>query len=423
MATSNITKNFAISGKEQVEMFVHAIEESAQSRPVRTPVATRFVSDEAESIEFLEKKEKTAATFRLTEYPLYLYGAKSVALGACLAIKKLYPGQEVCGFIVKSLVDNPETLAGLPVRQLADLKEKNIYILIATPEDLHEEIISDLEEYGFRHYTCLDSQRESLWMERYFKELCLFPSIHMMFQRSEGCSKFIVYAVKSSRDKTQQILGGMPDWVHTIWVGAALGGECRAEERDDNGEHISEKNRNYCELTALYWMWKNKVKPGSQEDGRSVYYGLFHYRRMLDINDTDIQRLIENNIDVVLPFPTIHEPDIYEHHTRYVREADWDAMRQALKELQPEYAKVFPSILSQPYFYNYNMLVAKASVLDQYCEWLFPILERTEDLTTPKGNERSDRYIGYLGENLLTLYFMYHRNDLRIAHTGRKMLV
>jgi len=29
MATSSITKNFVISGKEQVEMFVNAIEESA----------------------------------------------------------------------------------------------------------------------------------------------------------------------------------------------------------------------------------------------------------------------------------------------------------------------------------------------------------------------------------------------------------
>lgn len=31
MATSSITKNFVISGKEQVEMFVNAIEESAKT--------------------------------------------------------------------------------------------------------------------------------------------------------------------------------------------------------------------------------------------------------------------------------------------------------------------------------------------------------------------------------------------------------
>ena len=37
MATSSITKNFVISGKEQVEMFVNAIEESAKNRPAHIP--------------------------------------------------------------------------------------------------------------------------------------------------------------------------------------------------------------------------------------------------------------------------------------------------------------------------------------------------------------------------------------------------
>ena len=39
MATSSITKNFIISGQKQVEMFVDAIENSANNRPVRTPVS------------------------------------------------------------------------------------------------------------------------------------------------------------------------------------------------------------------------------------------------------------------------------------------------------------------------------------------------------------------------------------------------
>ena len=58
MATSSITKNFVISSAKQVEMFADAIEASANDRPVRVPVAARFIKGEAELIEFMEKKER-----------------------------------------------------------------------------------------------------------------------------------------------------------------------------------------------------------------------------------------------------------------------------------------------------------------------------------------------------------------------------
>lgn len=67
--------------------------------------------------------------------------------------------------------------------------------------------------------------------------------------------------------------------------------------------------------------------------------------------------------------------------------------------------------------------MAKKTVLADYCSWLFLVLERVEEFSVPKGAERADRYIGYMGEVLETLYFIYHKKDFHIVHTGCKFLV
>lgn len=237
-----------------------------------------------------------------------------------------------------------------------------------------------------------------------------------------------VYVAKFHRDKTLGKEVRLSGWMIPIQVGAVLTDERVADILDSNGRNISYKNVNYCELTALYWIWKNRLSDGEALDCKAgkiqseKYYGLFHYRRFLDLQEKDLERLAMGDIDAVLPYPTVHTPDISEHHARYVKESDWDAVLQTLRELEPEYYAEYDGIFSREYLYNYNILVAKAGVLKNYCEWLFPILERVEELSSPKGSERADRYIGYIGENLLTLYFMYHNKKLKIAHTGRLML-
>jgi hypothetical protein len=61
MATSSITKNFIISGKEQVEMFANAIESSANDKTPRVPINVTYLQGADEVIKFMEKRKKANA--------------------------------------------------------------------------------------------------------------------------------------------------------------------------------------------------------------------------------------------------------------------------------------------------------------------------------------------------------------------------
>ena len=72
---------------------------------------------------------------------------------------------------------------------------------------------------------------------------------------------------------------------------------------DNRGDNISKKNVNYCETTALYWMWKNRLEDKSKDDAK--YFGLSQYRRMFTFTDEDMRKIFANDVDVVLPYPMI----------------------------------------------------------------------------------------------------------------------
>ncbi len=361
---------------------------------------------------------------------LSIYGAQGYALGAYEAIKTLYPKREISCFLVTSMDGNPSVLDGIPVRKLADFAagmsgedKQDTEILIATPEQVQPDIEEVLENFGFRRHKRLTFVR---WVEL----IKLFHVKHGRFLPLSavpvGCeTPFIrIYMAKSHVDKPLKKTSPLPDHVFPIQVGTDCCDTRVANLADNTGENISGKNGNYCELTALYWVWKNKLMESGTLDGEAgQYYGLCQYRRELDLQEDDLLRLVDNDVDVVLPYPLPYEPDIHAHHKRYIKDADWEAMLTALQELQPAYAAVFSEILEQPYLYNYNVILAKKSVLRDYCAWLFPILRRTEELSVPKGSERADRYIGYMAETLETLYFMKNAEQLTILHTGCRLLV
>lgn len=342
-----------------------------------------------------------------------IYGAQMVAVSIYYAIKTLYKDTNVICFIVKDMSGNPTSIDGILVKTLSEFNETGIQIIIATPENHHAAIIADLNAKGLNDYICMDSKTEAALMEKYYNETANFTTLRSL-DMGEEKAELAVFMSKFYKDQPLKCNYQAPDWICPIQAGAALTDIRIADICDNTGDNISEKNVNYSELSALYWVGKHT---------RADYMGLFHYRRILDVQEEDLYRLKENDIDVILPYPTMHYPNIGEHHRRYLKDSDWEAMLKALEECAPDYASALPEIFAKQYFYNYNMLIAKEEIFKDYCNWMFPILQRTEELSVPKGNERADRYIGYLGENLTTLYFMYHQQDYKIVHAGRRMLI
>ena len=57
-----------------------------------------------------------------------------------------------------------------------------------------------------------------------------------------------------------------------LHVGRALADHNLGWQGDNTGDNISLKNPYYCELTGLYWAWKNL---------KADAIGLVHYRRFL----------------------------------------------------------------------------------------------------------------------------------------------
>lgn len=109
-----------------------------------------------------------------------IYGAKSIALGVCKAVSEVYNDFEVVAFLVSSKENNPKTLAGLPVYELSEYTDQNIIILIATPEDLHRAIVENLEKNGFYNHVCIDSEKESELMEKYYDSIGQFKLLHRL---------------------------------------------------------------------------------------------------------------------------------------------------------------------------------------------------------------------------------------------------
>jgi len=215
-----------------------------------------------------------------------------------------------------------------------------------------------------------------------------------------------------------------------IHVGSAGSDLMLNGQSDSIEDNISEKNPTFCELTGLYWIWKNYDLEG--------YVGLCHYRRFflfrklgrtvmkrLVYNHSDFYRLrnslninfkVFNGYDIVLSEPVyLGGLSIYEHYCLFNRGSDLDTMAEVLFEKYPAYERSYKFFVhSSKELSPYNMFISSKRIMNDYCEWLFDILFEVEKRVCVIDDPYQARVFGFLAERMLPLYAFH--NNLKVKY-------
>ena len=185
-----------------------------------------------------------------------------------------------------------------------------------------------------------------------------------------------------------------------LHVGSA-GKESIGYQRDDDGENISSLNPYFCELTGLYWAWKNL-----SED----YIGLVHYRRHFAMDGKTMEyeqiKPYLGKIKIFTPkkrWYVIETLKSHYEHTHYSEHLE--ITRDVLKDKYPEYEDAYDKAINRTWGYMFNMMIMERNLLDEYCAWLFDILGSIfKKVDTSSYEAFEKRYIGRVSEILFNVW-------------------
>lgn len=226
---------------------------------------------------------------------------------------------------------------------------------------------------------------------------------------------------------------------------------------DNTGDNISYKNREYSELTAIYWIWKNYDKIGNPD-----YISFMHYRRFLILNEYeydnynqtmeekayrnihtgnldengllkygfDYNTILDyiNNYDLLLPYRSElklvnieNSREDYKNTIEGLQVKDYDIMTDLICELYPDYKEYIYQQHNTSRRYFYNVFIMKKEIFFDYCKFLFSITEELyKKIDVSNYNINAKRTIAYLGEALFDCYMrkLINKGNIRYKELG-----
>ncbi len=405
---------------------------------------------------------------------VYLYGAGKI--GRCVAGYLQRMGINVKGVIVSNITEN-NPINGLPLYDIhAFSLPDGAYIALAVGKKLYLEVLNLLVEQGFHNviqipdrckawmsqkqleyaYACqaagyqisyteayseagmgiiFDEKKQPLfrvieysseeqagqlsnvctreYFESQYGELRTLPAYRILSEKNDECKDIEIYVATSHLDKMMDVK--RDGLFIPIQVGAAMTTIRKGCQTDDEGENLSLENANYCECTGLYWVWKNT---SGQE-----YVGLNHYRRRLNVSAQDIRVLREQNCGMLLALPQYGSMKVKEFFAgRLITETDWNLMMKYIVSYDESFKSVVEKYEDTDIYISCNLMLAKRVWFDKYCEFAFTIAEKIDQYYKERGIIRNDRYMGYIFENLLSIFVMRYHEDIRAMYTTVKWI-
>ena len=381
----------------------------------------------------------------------YIAGASSRSRTARIYLEYLNADMKISAFLVSpEMTDNESVVDDVPVLTISaqnQVIDTSLSVYLGTRGVNHPKLEAELRAIGFTEIIPVDMQLDSYLRNAYLTKYY-----------AENCRKFIRMDMLSAMtDETQSRVAsvkcGKPDGTadttymahvgadtigciyvacsifdgkledeykplpeeHRLQVGCDLTEE-RLEDCDtfDNeGEHISSLNRYFCELTGLYWIWKN-----AKED----YVGLVHYRRHFLLQSDWVEVCRKNEVDAILPVPLYVNPSVSENYRERHIASDWDYLMQYFRKALPDEYDDIVRILGGNLYSPCNMVIARREVLNELCTWMFPIIFDVYEHCGVKDDPYQCRYPGFISERLITYYFESRRDRYSVVYCNKNFL-
>lgn len=204
-----------------------------------------------------------------------------------------------------------------------------------------------------------------------------------------------------------------------IHVGKARGNNELGIQGDNTGDNISLKNGSFCELTALYWAWKNDFFSDIE------YAGLVHYRRYFSgkeitlkgksiASENELLSYLENADCIVSKKRNYIIESVYEHYKNAHFAKDMDLTKAIIAQDYADYIPAFDNVMSGKTLHLFNMFVMKKEMFYAYCEWVFDILFKLEkQVDISNYDAYQSRIFGFISERLFNVWLV--KNNIKLT--------